>query len=186
MNNKDFQLEIEVKSDYIKETDSYKISGTVNVSSGSLLEYYAGNPPTYMFSYGGSGLPYPDAKSAYYNSNNNGSITIRNNKFSFNIRNPNGFYSGLGTKYIRPHVIIRVTESSGMAYQPLFVYLNDGLPYKSLTYSPPPDTWPRSSPLFYYGKDNLPIRSQEQILRDAAYPKEFKYPQNFWGLKPMQ
>ena len=179
-------LTLDPEVTYNKSNDTVNIKGNIDVQDGSILEYYAGNPPTYMFSYGGSALPYPNAQVAYSNSSNNGKLVIKGNFYSFNITSPNAFYSGLGTKYVEPHVIIRITDISGYIYQPIFVRLDNGIPYKSLTYSPPPNTWPRSSPLFYYGKDQLPIRTQEQILKDSAFPKTNKYPNNFWGLKPMQ
>ena len=38
--------------------------------------------------------------------------------------------------------------------------------------------------MFYKSLQTLPVRSQEQILRDSAYPKKNKMPKNFWGLTP--
>ena len=35
-----------------------------------------------------------------------------------------------------------------------------------------------------FDKEGLPIRTQEQILRDSGYPKDNRVPDNFWGLKP--
>ena len=37
--------------------------------------------------------------------------------------------------------------------------------------------------MFYYNPD-LPIRTQEQILIDSAYPCSNQEPNNFWGLTP--
>ena len=42
--------------------------------------------------------------------------------------------------------------------------LSGGIPYRTLTY---PEK--RNSPMFYNGRDKLPIRTQEQILRDYSY-----------------
>ena len=42
----------------------------------------------------------------------------------------------------------------------------------------------RPSPLFYQGREQLPIRNQEQILRDSGYPNYNKESDTFWGLKP--
>ena len=120
----------------------------------------------------------------YNNSKNYGKIKIINKYYSFQIDYPNAFYSGLGTKYIEPHVIIRIIEPNKNISKPIFIKLKNGLPYRSLTHSPPPYTWPRSDPLFYYSKDKLPIRTQEQILRDSQYPKNMKFYPHFWGTRP--
>ena len=53
-----------------------------------------------------------------------------------------------------------------------------------LTYPQTPITISRESPKFYDGGFQMPIRTQEQILRDSAYPSNNKMPKNFWGLKP--
>ena len=39
--------------------------------------------------------------------------------------------------------------------------------------------------MFYHcHRNQLPIRGQEQILRDRGYPDVNVMPKNFWGLKP--
>ena len=172
--------------DYNIQNNEVRIYGKVYIENNSLLEYYAANPANYLHSYTGSGLPFPNSQIAYQNTTNYGRIFINNNSYSFTIKYPNAFYAGLGSKYIDPHVIVRITDTSGKQYKPIFIKLNNGLPYRTLTHPPPPDTWPRKNPLFYYGKDTLPVRSQEQILRDSSYPILNEYPKNFWGLKPMQ
>ena len=63
----------------------------------------------------------------------------------------------------------------------LVLKLGQGIPYRSLT-------WPRKrnwniGPMFFCN-NNLPVRNQEQILRDSAYPKVNEEASNFWGLIP--
>ena len=36
----------------------------------------------------------------------------------------------------------------------------------------------------YCNSNQLPVRGQEQVLRDGGYPEVNKMPDNFWGLKP--
>ena len=65
------------------------------------------------------------------------------------------------------------------------IQIDDGIPFRTLTYPSPPSKAPRDSPMFYYcGRNKLPIRSQEKVLRDSGYPSVNKMPDNFWGLKP--
>lgn len=65
------------------------------------------------------------------------------------------------------------------------IQLDDGIPFRTLTYPAPPSKNPRTSPMFYHcNKNQLPIRGQETLLRDSGYPEANKMPDNFWGLKP--
>jgi hypothetical protein len=59
--------------------------------------------------------------------------------------------------------------------------LGDGIPFRSLVDTKKRD-W-NSGPLFYCN-NNLPVRSQYQILLDSGYPAVNKVPDNFWGLMP--
>ena len=39
--------------------------------------------------------------------------------------------------------------------------------------------------MFYYcSKTKLPVRTQEQVLRDSGYPEDNKMHDDFWGLRP--
>ena len=38
--------------------------------------------------------------------------------------------------------------------------------------------------MFYHCGNSLPVRTQEQVLRDSGYPEDNRMPDNFWGLKP--
>lgn len=164
----------------------YLVKGKIdNGPRDALITYWAANPPTFSVSYAGSGLPYANPLMAYENSPNKGSVKAVDGNFQFRIRYPNSYYIGLGTVYVSPHVNIKICDSKGEG-DVHKIELGDGIPFRTLTYAPPPSTWPRYSPVFYSGRDQLPIRTQEQILRDSAFPSENKYPENFWGLKPPQ
>ena len=59
------------------------------------------------------------------------------------------------------------------------IQIDEGIPFRTLTYPSPPSKNPRTSPMFYHcGKNQLPIRGQEQVLRDSGYPEVNKMPNN--------
>ena len=164
----------------------YLVRGEVkNGPKDALVIYWAANPPTFSTSYNGSALPYANPTMAYENTPNKGSVRANNGRFEFYVNYPNSYYIGLGTVYVKPHVNIRICDKKvpggGEVHR---IELGDGVPFRSLTYAPPPDTYPRYSPMFYSGGESLPVRTQEEILRSAAYPDFNVYPKNFWGQKP--
>ena len=170
---------------YDSGSGEFLVKGSVkSVTSNPTIMFIAPNPPTYVTSFSGSGLPYPNPEVAYENTPNRGSVVAIDRNFQFKIRYPNAYYVALGSVYVEPCVHIRVCEN-GLAGELQTIRLGKGIPYRSLTYPPTtPNVKPRSSPLFYSGLEDLPIRSQEQILREADYPRENIMPDNFWGTKP--
>lgn len=65
------------------------------------------------------------------------------------------------------------------------IQIDEGIPFRTLTYPSPPSHNPRTSPMFYHcHRNKLPVRSQEQVLRDSKYPEVNVMPDDFWGLKP--
>jgi hypothetical protein len=99
-----------------------------------------------------------------------------------NIKYPNSYYINMGTVYVEPNVkIILVDKDNKQIGKHRIISLGQGIPFRTLT-------WPRErnwnvGPLFYK-VDDLPVRSQYQILVDSAYPSINKVPANFWGLDP--
>ena len=152
-----------------------------HIAGGSQkIVYYASNPATYNSSFTGSGLPFPSPEVAFEGTPNHGTITTgADGSFEFNIFYPNSYYMALGTIYIGPHVFVKACGSDDVHS----IYLGDGIPYRMLTYPSPPYTAPRTSPMFYAkgGRQMPPTRTQEQILRDSAYPDKNKMDANFWG-----
>ena len=163
----------------------YLVKGKINGNSSDvLITYWAANPPTYNTSYAGSGLPFASPLMAYENTPNKGSVKTVNGTFQFRVRFPNSYYMALGTIYVKPHVNIKICDNQNSETHK--IELGDGIPFRALSYGPPPVTWPRYGPNFYSGRDQLEIRTQEQILRESAFPDKNVYPANFWGTKPPQ
>ncbi len=163
----------------------YIVKGSVQTkTTNATVMYWAANPPTYTTSFSGSGLPYPNPEVAYENTPNRGAVKTSGGQFQFRVRFPNAYYIGLGSVYVEPCVHIKVCEegSDGTIQT---IKLGNGIPYRSLTYPPTQNgTLPRENCMFYDGRDKLPIRGQEAILRSAGYPEQNKMATNFWGLKP--
>ena len=159
-----------------------EVTGKVNSNTPNpKIIFWAANPPTFTTSYSGAGLPYHSADQAFDKTPNIGMVQAENYHFKFRLKFPNSYYSGLGTVYMQPHVYIKVCEEGG-SNKVESIKLGDGIPFRMLTYPPPPSSAPRCSSIFYSGRNKLPVRTQEQILRDSSYPCINKMPDNFWGL----
>lgn len=148
------------------------------------VRYVAANPPTYMESVSGSALPYPNEEVAMESTPNQGVIELGSNAgFRIQLQFPNSYYEELGKILVRPHIRLLFMDGKN---QPLgdwiSVPLGEGVPYRSLTW-PDKRNW-LEGPLFFAGRESLPIRTQAQILEDSGYPCENQEFPNFWGLRP--
>ena len=163
------------------------IRGQVKEQNVDRVLFWAAAPPTYGTSYYGSGLPYPDALVAYDRTPNRGSVNVVNGQFELRIKYPNAYYTGLGTLYIPPHVNMKLClagkSNNDLQNKKVTVFVDDGIPFRTLTYPAPPSKKPRNSPMFYC-EPTHGVRTQEKILRDSAYPSKNITPDNFWGKKP--
>jgi hypothetical protein len=163
----------------------YLVKGTIlTKTNNAKLMYWASNPATRGLSFSGSGIPYASAEMAFENTPNRGIVNIINGYFEFKIHFPNAFYTNLGSNYVQPTVYVRIIEDSG-DNKVHSIPLGDGIPYRMLTYPRP--YW-EDRAKFFDGRDLLPMRTQEQRLRDSSYPsnRPFKMPDNFWGLSVPQ
>jgi len=148
------------------------------------VQYWAANPPTWVQSFAGSGMPYANEEMAYQNTPNVGKVEMgKTGKFRFRLMFPNSYYKHLGKDYVRPHVKLLFRDEGGnMIGKITCITLGEGIPYRSLT-------WPRKrnwniGPMFFCGRENLPVRTQAQILVDSGYPCKNMEAPNFWGLRP--
>lgn len=147
--------------------------------------FIAASPPDYRATFSGSGLPFYSQVQAFENTPNKGKIVVSIGvEFQIELMMPNSYYVGLGTVYVPPTLYLEYFNAEGQKRN-VSIKLSDGIPYRSLTWpGPGQKTAARGGPMFYATQFKLPVRSQEQILRDAAYPEKNKMDEDFWGLKP--
>lgn len=158
-----------------------KVTGHIKVPQYDQLVFWAANPPDYLTSYSGSGLPFPNSTVAYHGTPNRGIVKLSpSGAFELTLLFPNAYYAGLGTVYQKPHLNLQLLSTVTAATSPVFrIPVGNGIPFRTLTY---PDA--RRTSFFYDGARTLPIRTSEGVLRDSAYPCKNKMPPNFWGLRP--
>ena len=150
-------------------------------ASDAKVIFWAASPPNYRQSYSGSGLPFPNPEMAYENTPNKGIVRAVNGNFSIKMFFPNSFYIDLGTTYVPPHINFEVCEGNNK--KSFAVQIGEGIPYRTLTYAPPGGR-SRTDPFFYKQADTPDFRTQEEILRESAFPSENKYAPDYWGGKP--
>lgn len=168
----------------------YKIDGEIVTLNGSIndtikgytLRYMAASPADRRMSYSGSGLPYASPQMAFENSPSKGEIELDlGNSFTVSFEMPSSYYTNLGTNLIQPSVYLKY--NNGVEDITISIELAQPIPYRMLTY-PSRHTLPRTGADFYQDILPLPVRTQEQILRDSAYPSKNSMYSNFWGLRP--
>jgi hypothetical protein len=183
VNDSSFVLGFDVSK--FDDKNGYIVKGTVKniYNVGNLyLKYTASNPPTYGGNFSGSGLPHPSEEIAFENTPNRGVVPLVNGNFKFKLKYPNSYYINLGTVYVNPTVKVIVVDSNNKPLTNVEVLnLGEGIPFRTLSW-PTSRNW-NAGPLFYKN-DNLPVRTQYEILLDSAYPSKNVMPKNFWGLKP--
>lgn len=147
---------------------------------GDRVRYVAAAPADHRASYSGSGLPFPNLAHALHGTPNRGEARLEGGVATLALRLPNAYYAGLGTILVPPKVYLQYHSGGQARFVP--IQLTESVPYRLLTYPMHPRS--RQDARFYDGGWELPVRSQEQILRDAAYPLAQTTPSNHWGLKP--
>jgi hypothetical protein len=143
------------------------------------VAYIAAAPAHGNSSFSGSGLPYASPTMAIDGTPNKGKFVLDQlNRGQFTTTLPNSYYAALGTVLVPPTIYLNFIlngESKTVGIQ-----VSEPVPFRTLTY----DNL-RTSAKFYDNIKDLPVRTQENVLRDSAYPKLIlPKPQNFWGLKP--
>jgi hypothetical protein len=166
-----------------KKTQYVVVNGVLNdelyelsLKNKLFVKYWAAQSPTYNGSFSGSGLPFPNEEMAFQGTKNYGVVPVEKGKFSLSIHYPNSYYKG--DVLIPPQVKIKVCNHENIAISTIQqINVGGSIPFRRLTYEP-------NRSILFYQNDNLPIRNQEQILLDSAYPRQNKIPSNFWGVTP--
>lgn len=161
-----------------------KVQGVIReLVENNELYYIAAAPPDYRATYTGSGLPFANQDQAFDNSPNFGKVAMTDNTFNIQLMFPNSYYVGLGTVIVPPTLYIQYISAITKEVRNITIKLSDGIPYRMLSY-PMEYTRARTDAMFYKDGWDMPVRTQEQILRDSAYPSVNRMHPNFWGLKP--
>lgn len=178
------QLEL-CKVNIIKNNENHYlvVNGSLNPTLSDLstknklfIKYWAASSPTYNGSFSGSGLPFPSEEIAFQGTKNYGVVPVENGKFSLSIRYPNSYYKD--SVLIPPQIKMKVCNHENIPVSPIQqVNLGESIPFRRLNYQ-------QNRSIMFYKNDNLPVRSQEQILLDSAYPLKNIEPPNFWGMTP--
>ena len=79
---------------------------------------------------------------------------------------------------VPPTVYVYYKNTNGVQRN-IPIQVSQGIPFRTLTYQPN-----RKDAMFYKWGWSLPIRTQEQVLRDSGYPQCNTMDVNHWGLKP--
>ena len=163
---------------------SGNITVTGHLKEGNMnskIMFFAANPPKVLSQgFSARGLPYPNPETAFENTPNKGAVKIEGGKFEFRVQYPNSYYAGLGSLLIPPSVFVKVCEANG-SNDVNIIELGKAIPFRLLTYPTGHDSVPRENPHFYSGREQLPVRTQEDILRASGYPEKNATPNNFWG-----
>lgn len=159
------------------------VRGTANVAAidAGTFRWQAAAPNDRRTSYTGSGLPHASITMAFEGTPLSGSIDVSvSGGFSFLVHDiPGSFYAFCGTVLVPPSIKFTWSERGQARAQ--WLQVAEPIPYRMNTY---PNL--RTGAEFYDNVWGLPVRSQEAILRSAAYPTDVRSPMppNHWGPKP--
>jgi hypothetical protein len=163
----------------VKVNNNYTVSVEGTISSSipnnmiNKIQYIAAAPGQRLTSFTGSLLPYTNANQAFESTPTKGMLQVGSNReFSLTIHMPNSYYGNLGSVIIPPTLYLNVGNIKAN------IVLHNPVPFRSITYP-----MQRSDVLFYDGMWDLPVRTQEDILRSTAFNLKCNQ-SNFWGEKP--
>ena len=140
------------------------------------VSFLAAAPIDRHQSFPGSGLPFASPDMAIDGTPSHGVLKLQHGRSaSIQIPIPNSYYAGLGSVLVPPTVYL-VYKSNGIE-RVTNIKVDDPIPCRTLTYD-----YRRTGAHFYDTMSQLPVRSQEQVIRDSAYSTT-PIP-SFWGLKP--
>lgn len=162
--------------------EKVQFDGTVKMAGAKKLMFWAAAPIRPGHSFSGNGLPFANPHIAYENTPNKGEVALTTGgRFTFTLNHlPNAYYVGNGTIYMPPHVSLKVCADEECNAEYVSVKIDEGIPFRTMTYPAPPSKKPRDGPMFY-SEPWHGARTQEEILRARAFPEKNVMPDNFWG-----
>lgn len=169
--------------EYIGRSDIKIIGRIDDTISDKRIFYIAAAPADHRATYTGSGLPFANQIQAFENTPNIGVVELKDssNSFEIELMIPNSYMVGLGSVTIPPTLYLEYLDGERKVRR-TEIKVSNGIPYRTLTYPMVPR--PRAGADFYDSQFYIPVRSQEQILLDSAYPRTNVMPDNWFGSKP--
>ena len=159
----------------------FNIDIKTQYKEGEYILYWACNPPNYMSSFSGSGLPFNNPDIAFENTSNIGLVKVINGIISINISFPNSFYINFGKKLIEPTIFYKkYNYDNDLEFDNTvhIINLNNRIPYRGKYFND------NKGVMNYYTNNScINLENQESILRKTAYPNKNIMPSNFWGFK---
>jgi len=157
------------------------IIGNLTKTAGlrQTIRWIAPNEPHRGFSFNGSGLPYHDADQAFGNTPNKGMIESLDGSFKiFLDKLPGAYYTGLGSIYIPPVVMIEtvLAQNEPGSFRTHIFLSPVGVPFRWTAGSPPgprlnKDKEDNGRAMYYFGREELGLfQNQEAQLRFKGYP----------------
>ena len=160
-----------------------KVEGTISETvKDGVVHYIAATPADHRATFTGSGLPFANQLQAFDNTPNVGSVQLKqDNSFEIFLLTPNSYMVGLGSIQVPPTLYLSYSNEDEET-KIVTIQVSKGIQYRSMTYPSTPRA--RDGPEFYDSQFYLPVRTQEEILLEAAYPRVNSMPFNHWGTKP--
>jgi hypothetical protein len=159
------------------------------------IRWYAAAPADHRYTYTGSGLPFANEAQAL-NEGQGGVVATDNfNCARIDFLWPNSYYKAdMSDRIVPPSIYVRYTVKG--EEKETCIRIGHRIPYRGLTY---PES--RKDAMFYADGWIMPVRTQEQVLRDSGYATSDsgyatsvngvfsgnttrRMPSNHWGLKP--
>ena len=144
------------------------------------LFYIAAAPADYRLTFTGSALPQTSFEAAIQGTPNRGMVHgVPGELKNIKLYCPNSYRDDEHGKVMPPCIPLAWETAGG--WKTAWQQVASRIPYRALTDHP---LRKLNHELFYEGTHELPVRSQEHLIRQCGYPLKNVEPTNPWGLRP--
>jgi len=156
------------------------VQGRIRKFQGSkqTIRWIAPQKATRGIGFNGSGLPFANSAQAFDNTPHNGVIESSDGSFTLQMAAlPNAYYTGLGSTYVPPVLMLETISNEGSFRTHLFL-TPVAMPYRWIAGSPPGErVAPREDEvgraMYYGGREHIGLfDNQEAHLRAKGYPAD--------------
>lgn len=161
-----------------------QVTVTLPQADGDVVEWTAAAPPDYRHAFAGSGLPFQSKSAALDRTPNRGTLAGAGGQVKTVLMwYPNSYRDPRG--YIVPPSIELTWRSNGREMSAI-KQIGPAVRHRALSHHPARCA---TKAMFYDGTHELPVRTQEDVLRSGGYGAGPSYDamsgaSDFWGLRP--